>query len=209
MTVSRRLWQASAVCAAQCLASPFVSGLRDGTLDPRRFAYYVGQDAFFLEAFARAYSVAAAKAPTNVDLHELHGLAAGALDELRLHKSYASGLGLDLGAVVPAPATRRYTDFLLATAWTAEVGRTAAAMAPCMRLYAHIGNELAVGVDDGHPYVAWIATYSSSGFEALARQLEGLVDRHVRTQDDVIDVYDYAMVCELEFFIAAWDALHD
>jgi thiaminase/transcriptional activator TenA len=206
VTVSAQLWQASAARAADCLASPFVSGLRDGSLDPRRFAFYVGQDAFFLDAFARAYSVAAARAPTNRDLVELHGLAAGAIEELRLHDGYALELGIDLATVIPAPATRRYADFLLATAWSTDVGRVGAAMAPCMRLYAYLGNELASVVHDGHPYAAWIATYSSPDFESLARQLEELVDRHVESEESVIDAYGYAMTCELEFFVAAWNA---
>jgi hypothetical protein len=40
-----------------------VRGIATGTLPVSRFAYYVGQDRFFLQAFARTYCVAAAKAP--------------------------------------------------------------------------------------------------------------------------------------------------
>jgi thiaminase/transcriptional activator TenA len=208
VTVSAELWKASASRAAACLASPFVSALRDGTLGSDSLGFYVGQDAFFLQAFARAYCVAAGKSPTSWDLLELHGLAAGALEELRLHDRYASKLRLELVAVTPAPATSRYTDFLLATAWSSDVGRTGAAMAPCMRLYAYLGKELVSSLRPGHPYEDWISTYSSAAFEALARQLEALVDRHVSDAASVMDVYQYAMACEFGFFQAAWDAHH-
>jgi thiaminase (transcriptional activator TenA) len=63
MTLSTLLWTANKDLAAACLEHPFVQGIGDGTLKQEKFAYYVGQDAFFLEAFARAYSIAAAKAP--------------------------------------------------------------------------------------------------------------------------------------------------
>ncbi|MEM1310292.1 MAG: TenA family protein, partial [Cyanobacteria bacterium P01_H01_bin.153] len=63
MNLSQRLWQANQDLAQASLTHPFVQGIYDGSLAKTKFAYYVGQDAFFLEAFARAYSVAAAKTP--------------------------------------------------------------------------------------------------------------------------------------------------
>ncbi len=62
MSLSADLWQAHDDLAQASLHTAFVRGLADGSLSRERFAYYVGQDAFFLEAFARAYSIAAAKA---------------------------------------------------------------------------------------------------------------------------------------------------
>ncbi len=40
-----------------CLEHPFVRGIATGELKRDCFAFYVGQDAFFLESFARAYSI--------------------------------------------------------------------------------------------------------------------------------------------------------
>ncbi len=68
MTVSSELWQANLDLAQACLKHPFVQGIADGTLERKKFAYYVGQDAFFLEALARAYSIVAAKSPDWKDL---------------------------------------------------------------------------------------------------------------------------------------------
>ncbi|MDF5730087.1 MAG: TenA family protein, partial [Rhizonema sp. PD38] len=63
MTISNQLWKANQDIAQACLEHPFVQGISNGSLEPQKFAYYVGQDVFFLETFARAYSIAAAKAP--------------------------------------------------------------------------------------------------------------------------------------------------
>ena len=44
--------------------------------------------------------------------------------------------------MIPNPACRAYTDFLLRTAWHTSLAETVAAMTPCMRLYAYLGGEL-------------------------------------------------------------------
>jgi thiaminase/transcriptional activator TenA len=208
MSLSRDLWHTNQDIARACLEHPFVHGIADGTLPRSRFAYYVGQDWFFLEAFARAYSIAAAKAPDGETFRVFHRLAGGVLDEIQLHARYATAWGIDTQTVVPGAATRRYTDFLLATAWQHEVGLTATAMAPCMRLYAFLGQELAHQGPPDHPYTEWIDTYSSQEFEDLAQQLEQLVDRHSRDTALVRSTYAYAMACERAFFQAAWEETH-
>ena len=173
MTQSRDLWPANQDLAQACLEHPLVRGIATGTLPVSRFAYYVGQDTFFLQAFARAYCIAAAIAPEWEAFEVFHALAGGALEEVKLHHSYAAEWGVDLGAVAPAPATRRYTDFLLATAWGADVGLRATAISPWMRLYAFLGQKLAEGGIAEHRYAGWIGTYSSAEFEFMSFRRRG------------------------------------
>ncbi|MFH7245037.1 MAG: TenA family protein [Spirulina sp.] len=202
--LSQSLWQANQDLATATLTHPFVQGIGNGSLDRAKFAYYVGQDTFFLEAFARAYSIAAAKAPTWEVFQVFHGLTAGVLEELNLHGGYAQEWGVDLSTVAPGNATRQYTDFLLNTAWSADPGTTAVAMSPCMRLYAFLGQSLAANQPSPHPYTTWINTYSSDQFEPLAQQLEELVNAQAVDNDLTQRTYRYAMVCEFNFFEAAW-----
>lgn len=205
MSLSQDLWEANKDLAQACLKHPFVQGIANGKLPTVRFAYYVGQDAFFLEAFGRAYSLAAVKAPDWEGFGAFHTLAGGVLEELRLHEKYAAAWGVDLRAVQPAPATRRYTDFLMATAWGSYAEITAA-MTPCMRLYAFLGQQLAQKKVPDHQYSDWIRTYSSEEFEHLARSLESLTDRYAIASPSVESTYRYAMLCERDFFEAAWSA---
>lgn len=204
MSIAEQLWQENQSLAIACLNNDFVQGIADGTLPRDRFAYYVGQDAFFLEAFARAYSLAAAKSPDWEGFNTFHHLAAGVLHELTLHESYAQQWGVSLREVEPGGATRRYTDFLLATAWSQDVGVTTAAMLPCMKLYAYLGQTLAQDGIPDHAYADWIRTYSSDEFEPLAQQLADLAERYTTRSPLVESTYRYAMECELAFFQAAW-----
>jgi thiaminase (transcriptional activator TenA) len=205
MTLSNELWQANQDLVQACLKHPFVQGIGDGTLKQQKFAYYVGQDAFFLEAFARAYSIAAAKSPNFLVFTTFHSLADGVLQELKLHEGYAAKWGVGLHSVAPAVTTRRYTDFLLATAWNGDVGLIAAAMSPCMRLYAFIGEQLACHGIPNHQYADWIRTYSGADFQPLTQQLEDLVERYASNTALTHSTYRYAMVCERDFFHAAWE----
>jgi thiaminase/transcriptional activator TenA len=204
MSLSQILWQDNQDIALACLRHPFVQGIADGTLATSKFAYYIGQDAFFLEAFARAYSIAAAKALDWQTFQIFHRLATGVLEELSLHQSLAKSWGVDLERVSPGAATRHYTDFLLSTAWSHSPGPTSVAMSPCMRLYAFLGQSLALGGIPNHAYRQWIATYSSNDFEPLAKQLETLVNQQATDTPLIRANYQYAMECELRFFEAAW-----
>jgi thiaminase/transcriptional activator TenA len=204
VTLSAGLWAGSADLASAALASPFVSGIADGTLPRERFAGYVAQDAFFLEAFARAYALGIAHSRDRATLEAFADLLAGVREELRLHDGYAARWGIDLAAVSPAPATLAYTEFLLATAALGDVGEMAAAMTPCMRLYAHLGQALVPRATG--PYREWVDTYADPGFEELAATLEALLDRVAADTPEVRRAYRRAMELELGFFDAAWGA---
>jgi thiaminase (transcriptional activator TenA) len=201
VSTARRLWDANHNLAQAALAHRFVRGLADGSLPEQVFNTYVAQDAFFLDAFARAYALALARCPERDGMRSFFDLLSGALDELRLHAGYAERLGIDLSAVEALPGTSAYTDFLLATAGLGSVGETCAAMTPCMRLYAFLGQSLASRAVEANPYAEWIRTYSDASFEALAVRLEDLLDQYA-SGPRIDALYRRAMQLELAFFEA-------
>jgi thiaminase/transcriptional activator TenA len=71
-----------------------------------------------------------------------------------------------------------------------------------MRLYSWLGKALRPSLRKGHPYARWIETYSAPAFEALAAELERLVDRLAEDSRATRDIYRYALQCEVEFFSA-------
>lgn len=200
---SRELWKANLDLANACLEHPFVQGIATGNLARERFQHYVAQDAFFLEAFARAYALAAAKSPDRAGLVQFKDLMVGVFDELELHASYAARWDIDL-APEPTPATRAYTDFLLATAGLEPAGHIAAAMTPCMRLYGWLGQSLAPTANPESPYHEWVVTYAGDGLETMVRGLEALMDRYSGDSTSIARLYRTAMQLELDFFEAAY-----
>jgi thiaminase (transcriptional activator TenA) len=201
VSLARTLWQANADWAKKILAHPFVQGLGDGSLATASFKSYVAQDAYFLDAFARAYAFCLAHGTSRDDLFGFSELIAGVLEELKLHKSYTEKLGVSLAGVTPLPATTAYVDFLLGNARQGDLGETIAGMTPCMRLYAFLGRTLAQK-EVAPAYADWVKTYSDPGFEALATRLEELLDQHAVDSPPVRANYRRAMELEYGFFDA-------
>ena len=201
-SLSQSLWHRNRVLAEAALEHLFVQGIASGELARATFAHYVGQDAVFLDAFCRAYALGLAKSPDREGLIAFRELVDAAADELRLHNGYAARWGVDLRQAAD-PATSAYTDFLLAVAALEPVGHIAAAMTPCMRLYAYLGQQLAAHTKPDSPYREWVEAYSSTEFEALAQRLEALLDRYGGDDDRPAVLYRRAMELELRFFDAA------
>jgi thiaminase (transcriptional activator TenA) len=203
MSLARKLWAANADLAEAALRHRFVRGLGDGSLRLESFRSYVAQDAFFLESFAKAYALALARSEDPRGMRDFAQFVSGVIEELELHESYAERWGVSLEGVEPVEATLAYTDFLLATASLGEVGEICAAMTPCMRLYAFLGQSLAQErYDENNPYSEWIRTYADPEFEALAAKLEALLDRYATEKPAVRSVYRRAMALEVAFFEA-------
>ncbi len=198
---------------------PFLDAVRDGTLPARAFAAWLTQDYLFVGDLLAAQARLLARAP-RPDHGVLAGglvadeaepprrarfftLLSGALDELEMHDADAARWGVRGEEVRPHRATLTYTDFLLATAALRPVGETCAALTPCMRLYAYLGQALAArGEDVAAPYRAWIETYAHPAFAALAARLESLLDRYVTDSEAARVAYRRAMTLELDFFTA-------
>ncbi|MGK0157308.1 MAG: thiaminase/transcriptional activator TenA [Neolewinella sp.] len=201
------LWQQNAALTQRIGEHPFVRGLADGTLGRDAFRRYVAQDAFFLRAFLKAYALAVAKCDDFDRARIFHELMAGVFDELELHESYSATLGIDLDEVEPYAATKAYTNFLFRVSWHGSLAEIIAAMVPCMRLYQHLGHELAASMRPDHPYEQWIKTYSGDEFGQLCTRLESLLDEIASNSPAVHDAYRYAMQCELDFFSAPLENL--
>jgi thiaminase/transcriptional activator TenA len=202
MSLAQRLWDINGDLGARIRIHDFVEGLGNGSLPVESFKRYVAQDAYFLEAFARAYAFCLANGSSRDDLYAFAELISGVVEELKLHKSYTERLEIDLSNVTPVAATKFYVEFLLNTARRGRLDETIAAMTPCMRLYAWLGQSLA-RTNVAPAYADWVKTYSDPGFEALAVRLETLLDKHATDTPAVRANYRRAMELELGFFAAS------
>ncbi len=118
---SRTLWEDNRARYDAIVAMPFNAELAEGTLAIDAFRRYIVQDAHYLEGFARALALAAAKADKADQVAMLASSAAGAIHvERSLHETYFSQFGGvtpdELASTESSPVCSHYVSFLLATA---------------------------------------------------------------------------------------------
>ncbi|KAL2653394.1 hypothetical protein R1flu_021522 [Riccia fluitans] len=235
--LAKKLWEMNQKEAYCALYQPFVVAMAAGTLPLESFRDYIAQDVFYLAAFAEAYGLAVENTDDEQAKAVLRDLQHHVQEELeQVHLSAAQTFGFQLPSkIVPNTATRAYTEFLLAVAkgdlssrWVSgivtrnfssgdELSRrrklaafTMAALTPCMRLYAFLGQEIKrrshISVLKANPYVKWVETYASTDFEAPTLQseilLHTLASPFSEERENVASLYNRAMELEIGFFAA-------
>jgi thiaminase/transcriptional activator TenA len=180
MSFTKELWAAMEPIYAAILEHPFVRGLTDGRLPRESFRFYAVQDALYLREFARALSVAAARAPEDDWIIMFNEHAANALRvERALHEGFFREFGLTPEAVAAtplAPVNQAYTSYLLATAYGAPFHENVAALLPCYWIYWEVGKALERAGSPEPLYARWISTYASDEFGAVVRAVLVAVD---------------------------------
>jgi len=180
MAFTHELWKTIEPIYAAILDHPFVRGLTDGSLPRESFRFYAVQDALYLREFARALSLAAARAPRDDWIIMFNEHAAGALKvERALHESFFRDFGLtpaDVAATPLAPTNLAYTSYLLAVAYGGGFHEAIAALLPCYWIYWEVGKELERAGSRDPLYTRWIGTYASQEFGALVSAVIDAVD---------------------------------
>ena len=178
---TEELWAGIEDTYRRILGHPFVSGLTDGSLERESFVFYVLQDAHYLREYARALSLAAARAPREEDIAMFARHAAEAIEvERSLHEGFFRDLGLgqdDVAASPVAPTCMAYTSYLLATAYGGSFPELLGAVLPCYWIYSEVGKAL---LEQGSPdplYRRWIETYGGEDFAEVVRAVLSLTDR--------------------------------
>ena len=204
--LSKELWIANKQLAKASLKSTFVQGIKNGDLKIDDFKSYIAQDAYFLEAFAKAYGMAIAKSPDKHSITTLSEMLCGVIEELNMHDSYFKKWNLNPDQYPLKKETKYYTDFLAETCFEGDMIVIIAAMIPCMRLYSWIGQKLIIESNlTKNKYIDWIKTYSDKTFDNLGIKLEKLMNQYYENKNinEITTAYSRAMKLEYEFFIAS------
>ena len=210
-------WIDAAEVLDETLDCRFLRGLADGTLDPEVFAGYLAQDVHYLRAYEQHLATIAAGSTGEAaafwrtasegcaaearDLHHrrlagshaddpVHPVCAGYL----AHLADAARQGVGTG---DGSATGDGTG-------TGDVSVLAAAVLPCFRVYAWVGERLGTA-PVGHPFADWITAYGDPGFAASSARATELVEELARRADPELRgrmarAFRHSVAQELAFF---------
>jgi thiaminase/transcriptional activator TenA len=175
------LWRGITGTYGAILEHPFLTGLTDGSLPPDAFAFFVVQDALYLQRYAQALAAVASRAPDAAGRQMFARHAADAIAvEQKLHESLLAELGIDhaaAGAAEPAPTTLAYTSYLLATTFGGSYAEGVGAVLPCYWIYWEVGQELVRRGSPDPRYQRWIDTYGGTEFGDVVREVLAVTDR--------------------------------
>ncbi len=156
---------------------PFLQAIKDGSLPPEAFRYYLTQDYLYLEGFARTVALALAKAPDSQTLEQLSHrvLTPG---ERPLHHRLLAEAGVtmeDIQQTGLSPTNTAYVNHMLKTASLHGLGPTAAALLPCPWTYHLLKDN--VGASEHPLYSQWTAFYVAGALQDSVEAWRGFVDQ--------------------------------
>ncbi|MNK01431.1 Thiaminase-2 [compost metagenome] len=177
MKWSEKAWEQALPIYNNITAMPFIKDLADGTLDVEQFKYYLQQDAHYLEYFARALSIIAAKAQdVNTMLDFIRFSEGAVVVERALHDSYFKDYNVTERALM-SPTCHHYVHYLQSTVYMADSAIGMAAVLPCFWIYKQVGDYiLANQTKDKNIYQEWINTYAGEEFGILVEKAIDLCD---------------------------------
>ena len=180
VSFSGQLWHGITGIYRAILAHPFLTGLTDGSLPHDAFAFFVLQDALYLQRYAEALAAVASRAPDAAATQMFARHAADAVTvEQELHGSLLADIGIDpatIGAAEPAPTTLAYTSYLLATIRSGSYAEGVGAVLPCYWIYWEVGKELLRRGSPDPRYQRWIDLYGSEDFGEVVRGVLAVTD---------------------------------
>ncbi|MBB3174698.1 thiaminase/transcriptional activator TenA [Endobacter medicaginis] len=176
-----RLRHDASVVWKSYIDAPFVRALGDGSLPREDFRAYLVQDYLYLNHFARAYALAAYKAPDLAGMRRAARSMSTIVDvEAALHVSLCAEWGMTEAEMAATPetlATLAYTRFLIERGLSGDALDLMVAMSACVMGYAEIGDRLRErGAVENHPYASWINTYAGSDYQAIAEEEADALD---------------------------------
>ena len=191
---------------------PFVQELGQGTLDKKKFQFYLLQDYQYLLQYAKVFALAAIKADSEALMIQLTNVQHSVLDEINVHKQYMEKFGIsseEMMAAGPSLFNRAYTANMMAAGQAGDLADLLAAVFPCAWTYNDYGRRLkeqyADRLDDNF-YKTWIETYASPEFEESFAWFYDTLDELVAEKTDAQRAkVEQIFISSVEFEYLFWD----
>lgn len=183
---SDRIWQG-------LREHPFITELAAGSLPIDKFRFFLEQDIFYLEWYARCLAMGAAKSRDERELRyfttDLNQVLDAELPSNRALLERVTEMGAvdHGGAVAMAPANVAYTSYMQSLALRGGPLEIMASLLPCAWSYVEIATGLRQDTDINHPvYGDWVGYFSTPStvemVETMRRDFDALVANEVTTE---------------------------
>ncbi len=190
---------------------PFVLGLADGTLSRDKFHFYLNQNIFYLESYAKTLGAVAKRLTSKQHRHRLERWQ----KETLLTRDWTTDLlsrsaGGNLPSDRTCAAVELYRSYEARLAAFGSLGEALAVILPCFWVYEQVGLHVAkIRKTQGNPYIEWIGGYGEPSYSQTVKQALGIADEYAQTASDaerLAMTRAFVKACRMEalFFDAAW-----
>lgn len=206
-SISWKLWLECQDIAREALATDYIQGIKNGTLDPNQYGQYTLQDAVYCLHAQDDYQTIENRA--QADGHpQLAAFAKARYDSFTSYnkETFNDWHIADASAVSPSDAVQAYIDFEHRTANQRPPIYGLLCMIPCDQLWPWLATELESDAKPQNLYSFWITENADWGG---AYRLDNFVDDWFAEYPKMFDwssalhVYRSAMTCELNSFRSA------
>lgn len=194
----------------ECAATPFVNGVRTGSLPMENFKEYIIQDSIYLKNYARVYGKLIFHATALSDIQFYYSALSFVTDtESAVRLRYLKQFGLndrDIESMEPLPENVQYIRFLLDTAEKGSEEDMLMAVLPCMLSYSYIFRKIAAISDTvSSKYYDLIQDYAEDAYYESCRGMCEFADRKCDTlpaeeKDRLGCIFKQASLLELAFW---------
>ena len=198
------MWNACTTIAQEALQTPFIQGIKAGTLDPVQYGGFNVNDAWYCFNGAADYRTAAERANDHPALKGFLTLKHEKYE--KYNKTFPQIWRVRDGAsIVPFDVCRKYSDFESSVASREDPIYSVVVMLPCEYLWAWLAEQL-LPPGAGNLYAPWITGNNDTrGPYAMGNLLNEYEAAHPGAIDHAkaIHIYSKAMSFEAENFAAA------
>lgn len=190
---------------------PFVVEVYRGSLPMDKFRYYLLQDYNYLVNFAKALSLAAARAPGVEQMKTALELAYGTVTgEMANYEALLREAGLtlkDAERAEPNFVNVSYMSYLLSVCSLEGFYQCMAALLPCFWSYAEIAQRHRDALERNPVplYRRWASVYLTPEYNALVEKLRALLDSSGAPPEALWPYFRQASIYELKFWQAAYE----
>ncbi len=198
----------------QCVETPFVKELKEGTLCFDKFKSYLIQDSIYLQHYSHVYGKAIYCSKTFEDIEQFYSALSIILgDEADYRLTCLAPYGItdeDLEQTKPHPVNQNYIDFLEGAAKTDDLLEMLMAILPCMLGYSYVFKKIA---PDAKPseYSDFIRDYASGDFAEMERCWCAFTDKKCKgltaeEEAKYAGIFKRASELELAFWNMSYEA---
>ncbi|AEM21364.1 putative transcription activator [Brachyspira intermedia PWS/A] len=212
MKFSEMVWKRNQDLYNKIINTNFNKELMDGSLDKKKFAYYIEQDSLYLKYYSKALAIISSKIH-NVDYALVFlksSINSYIVEEEIVHKYFRDTFKFENTNKITT-ANLGYTSFLINTAHTEAFETAASSILPCFWIYNELGKYIKANAEvENNPYKKWIDTYADEEFSKATEYMIKILDNLYDNASDVVKekmiaVFDIAFIWEYRFWNDAYN----